>query len=44
MSDAPVYASEANPAPDAAFASGELRHLVVGNRGASFWLSHPAAF
>lgn len=33
MSDAPVYASEEHPAPDSAFASGELRHLVVGNRG-----------
>lgn len=33
MSDAPVYASEEHPAPDSAFAPGELRHLVVGNRG-----------
>jgi hypothetical protein len=33
MSDAPVYASEEHPAPDSAFAAGELRHLVVGNRG-----------
>ena len=33
MSDAPVYATEDHPAPDSAFAAGELRHLVVGNRG-----------
>jgi hypothetical protein len=33
MSDAPVYANDEHPAPDSAFASGELRHLVVGNRG-----------
>jgi hypothetical protein len=33
MSDTPVYASEEHPAPDSAFAAGELRHLVVGNRG-----------
>ncbi len=33
MSDAPVYASEEHPAPDSAFAGGELGHLVIGNRG-----------
>jgi hypothetical protein len=33
MSDAPVYASEEHPEPDAAFAAGELGHLVIGNRG-----------
>ncbi len=33
MSDAQVYASEDQPAPDSAFAAGELRHLVAGNRG-----------
>ena len=33
MSDTPVYAGEEQPAPDSAFASGELRHLVAGNRG-----------
>jgi hypothetical protein len=33
MSDAPIYAGEEHPAPDSAFAAGELRHLVVGNRG-----------
>jgi hypothetical protein len=35
MSDAPVYASEEHPAPDSAFAGGELGHLVIGNRGHS---------
>ena len=33
MSDAPVYANDEHSAPDSAFASGELRHLAVGNRG-----------
>jgi len=33
MSHAPVYISEENPAPDSAFAPGELRHLAIGNRG-----------
>ena len=28
-----VYASDPDAAPDAEFVSGELRHLVVGNRG-----------
>lgn len=28
-----IYASDPNPAPDSEFAPGELRHLVVGNRG-----------
>jgi hypothetical protein len=31
--DAPVYAGAADPAPDAGFTAGDLRHLVAGNRG-----------
>lgn len=33
MSEAPIYASDDDPAPDSEFAAGELRLLVVGNRG-----------
>jgi hypothetical protein len=33
MSDGPVYASDEHSAPDSAFATGELRHVVVGNQG-----------
>ena len=33
MSKAPVYASDPDQAPDSEFVAGELRHLVVGNRG-----------
>lgn len=29
----PIYASDPNSAPDSEFRSGELRYLVVGNRG-----------
>lgn len=33
MSEAPIYASDEERAPDSEFAAGELRFLVVGNRG-----------
>jgi hypothetical protein len=33
MSDASIYAGDDDPAPDSEFAAGELRLLVVGNRG-----------
>jgi hypothetical protein len=33
MSDAPIYAGAEDRPPDSDFAVGDLRHLVVGNRG-----------